>query len=53
MSDDPRFPVECYVCGAPIEDEVDVVMSTAGWDYEYQVPCHRECLLDGVGSKGR
>lgn len=45
---DSRFPVECYVCTEPIESADELVMSTAGWDDEFRVPCHRECLLDGA-----
>jgi len=44
---DPRFPVECYVCGEPIESEEDLEMVVAGWDYEFTVPCHRDCPLEG------
>jgi hypothetical protein len=42
---DPRFPTECYACGEPIEAEEEIVV-TAGWDYEFTVPCHRECVQE-------
>lgn len=34
---------QCYVCGADIENEDELVVVSAGWEYEFQVPCHREC----------
>jgi hypothetical protein len=45
---DSRFPVECYVCGGPIETPDELVVTSAGWDYEFNVPSHRECLMDGA-----
>lgn len=45
---DSRFPVDCYVCGHPIESEEELVVTSAGWEYEFNVACHRECMLDGV-----
>lgn len=38
---DPR--AECYVCGGPIERDDDLVILSAGWDDEFQAPCHRDC----------
>lgn len=34
---------ECYACGAGIENEDELVILSAGWEDEFQVPCHREC----------
>ena len=46
---DPRFPVECWVCGEPIETPDELVVTPAGWDGdEFSVPSHRECLVDGA-----
>ena len=46
---DSRFPIECYVCSEPIESEDELVVTLAGWvDDEFQVPSHRECLVDGA-----
>jgi len=48
---DPRFPVECYVCGEPIETKEDLVTTVAGWADEdfpdlFTVPSHRDCLAE-------
>lgn len=33
----------CYVCGAAIATEDELVILSAGWEDDFQVPCHREC----------
>ena len=46
---DSRFPLECFVCGEPIENEDELVIATAGRanEEEFTVPCHRECTVHG------
>ena len=46
---DPRFPVECFACGDPIETADELAIATSTWfddDPEFNLPCHRECLAD-------
>lgn len=38
--------LECYLCGLVIDNESELVVETAGWEEEFSVPCHFECVLD-------